>query len=272
MEAALGPRCAVVEPGAGSGVKTHMLLEALEDPVAYIPLDISRKFLLQTATALAKDFPQLEVAPICADYFSDWELPPLERFARRNAVFFPGSTIGNMEPAEAQELLRKLVDVCRSSRQRVQSKMAAIKGQGPVQPTEVSLLVGVDLRKDPEIIAAAYNDAEGVTREFNLNLITRMNRELGTDIPERAVSHYTHYDELAGRNESFVLIREPLRFEIAGQRFELAPGERIRVERSYKYDLDQFAELAAGAGLQVEQVWTDEQRWFSVQYLTTGSL
>jgi len=247
MEHVLGPRCAVVEPGSGSGLKTRMLLSALDDPVAYIPLDISRELLLETANAIAADYPQLEVAPICADYLGPWELPPLKREAQRNVVFFPGSTIGNMEPDEAQAFLRKLHEVC---------------GPG------AGMLVGVDLRKESSVIRAAYDDAEGVTRDFNLNLITRMNRELGTHIPERAMSHYTHYDEQAGRNASFLLAREPLHFEVAGESFEIKPGERILVEHSYKFSLEQFAELAAGAGLQVEHVWTDEWGWFSVQYLT----
>jgi uncharacterized SAM-dependent methyltransferase len=281
MAAALGPRCALIEPGAGSGIKTRMLLAALEDPVAYIPLDISRTQLLDTAKRMAADFPQLEVAPVCADYLGDWELPPLQRAARRNVVYFPGSTIGNMEPRQARALLRKLTELCRTSRENVREKIAAIR---PVNskssaktaamhvshPAAASLLIGVDLQKDPAIIAPAYDDAQGVTRAFNLNLVERMNRELGLGIPTGAFEHFTQYNAAVGRNESYLVARQPVSFMLDGEEFSFAAGERILVEHSYKYTLEGFAELAASAGLRVKQVWTDKGQLFSVQYLETA--
>lgn len=261
MAALLGPRCAIIEPGAGSGIKTHLLLEALDDPVAYVPVDISRELLIATARRLAADFPALEVVPLCADYLGEWEVPELARPAERRAAFFPGSTIGNMEPEEGAAMLRRLARAC-----------------GPAG----AILIGVDLRKDPAVIAPAYNDAAGVTAAFNLNLVARLNRELGAAIPDGAFRHVTFYNEQAGRNESYLEVtgNEPLELFVgtrpaasdvgtgpARMHFILQPDERIRVEHSYKYDLPGFAALAAGAGLRVERVWTDERGWFSVQYL-----
>jgi dimethylhistidine N-methyltransferase len=246
----LGPRCAVVEPGSGSGLKTRMLLSHLPDPVAYIPVDISRELLIATATALATDFPAAEIVPVCADYLSDWELPQLSRAAERNVVFFPGSTIGNMEPDEAQRFLQRMCQVC-----------------GP----DCGMLVGVDLRKDPEVIAAAYDDRAGVTRAFNLNLVARMNRELHLNLNPDSVSHVTYYNAEAGRNESYLLPLEPLSFDIGSRHFDIAAGERILVEHSYKYSLGQFAQLSAEAGLRVDRVWTDAAQWFSVQYLVPAT-
>ncbi|MDQ3023461.1 MAG: L-histidine N(alpha)-methyltransferase [bacterium] len=241
-----GPRCAIVEPGSGSGLKTRMLLEALDDAVAYIPVDISRELLLQTAASLASDYPGLEVAPVCADYLSDWELPPLHRAAQRNVVFFPGSTIGNMEPHEAVVFLRRMGQVCGA---------------------DGALLIGVDLRKDAALIASAYNDTAGITREFNLNLVERLRRELNLDIPPDALAHSTQYNEAAGRNESYLVAMQSLQLAVSGESFNIGAGERILIEHSYKYSIDGFAALAAGAGLAVRQVWTDSEQLFSVQYL-----
>jgi dimethylhistidine N-methyltransferase len=247
MAAALGPRCVVVEPGSGSGMKTRLLLSHLVDPVAYVPVEISREYLIASALALAEEFPELEVLPVCDDYFGPWLVPEPRRPQERNVVFFPGSTIGNMQPDEARGLLASLARRC---------------GQ------RCGMLIGVDLKKDPAIIAAAYNDSAGVTRAFNLNLVERLNRELGAGIPAGAFEHATNYNELLGRNESFLVATRPLTIGLGGSSFHYEAGARIMVENSYKFSLEEFAALAADAGLRVVLVWMDERQLFSVQYLT----
>jgi dimethylhistidine N-methyltransferase len=250
MAQLIGPRAAIVEPGAGAGIKTRLLLEHLEDPVAYVPVDISRELLVHTARTLNEAFPQLEVLPICADYHGDWELPPMRRTPARTAAFFPGSTVGNMEPDEAARFLKRLARVCSS---------------------DGGILIGVDLRKDPALIAPAYDDAQGVTRAFNVNLIARLNRELGADIPSDAFRHVTLYNEAVGRNESYLEAKRDVTIKLdrsAGPTFTLATRERVQIEHSYKYSLEGFAQLAAAAGLLVSRVWADADGLFSVQYLT----
>jgi dimethylhistidine N-methyltransferase len=246
MAGRLGEGCALIEYGSGSSLKTQLLLDRLPGAVAYVPVDISGEHLLRSARRLARRYPALEVAPVCADFTAPFALPALRRPARRRVVYFSGSTIGNFGPPEATTLLASIARVC---------------GPGG------GLLIGVDLDKDPRILEPAYNDARGVTAEFNLNLLTRINRELGADFTLDAFRHHAFYDTHQRRIEMQLVSLRPQTVRVAGTEVRFAEGESIRTEYSYKYTLDDFRRLAGAAGLEVEQVWTDEQGLYSVQYL-----
>ncbi|MBI3964359.1 MAG: L-histidine N(alpha)-methyltransferase [Chloroflexi bacterium] len=247
MAAAIGPRCRVVEYGSGSGVKTRILLDALEEPVAYVPIDISREHLLRSARRLAAAYPDLEVLPVCADYTQSFDLPDSTRLARRTVVYFPGSTIGNFDLDEAREFLRHIGAIC---------------GPGG------GLLIGVDLKKDPTILHAAYNDAQGVTAAFNLNLLARINRELGADLRLDHFAHYAFYSPEPGRIEMHLVSLSDQTAEVGGEAIAFEHGESILTEYSYKYSLGGFRRLAADASFDVQDVWVDDHHRFSVQYLT----
>jgi dimethylhistidine N-methyltransferase len=235
---------ALVEYGAGSGVKTRLLLRQLGQGT-YFPVDISRQHLLHSTRRLAEEFPRVEVVPVCADFTRPFALPHAERFPRRRVVYFSGSTISNFGPAEAVELLRQI---------------ARLVGRGG------GLLIGVDLKKDRAIVEPAYDDAAGVTAAFNLNLLARINRELGGDFVLGRFRHRAFWDEEHGRIEMHLVSREAQEVSVGDRRFALAAGETICTEHSYKFSVEGFAALARAAGLEVTDVWTDERGWFSVQY------
>jgi L-histidine N-alpha-methyltransferase len=241
----VGPKAAVIEFGSGTGAKLRRLLKGLTRPAACAQVEISRDHLLAAARSLAAEFPDLEVAAVCADFTRPFELPRF-RDARRRLVFFPGSTIGNFRPDEAVGLL---------------GVMNRVAGEGG------ALLAGVDLVKDRRVLEAAYNDDAGVTAEFNLNLLRRINRELGADFELGAFRHQAVYDEAAGRIEMYLVSERGQTVHVDGRRFDFAEDERILTEYSHKYQPDGFAELAGQAGFRVERVWTDPKRHFSVQYL-----
>lgn len=245
MAAALGSGCLLVELGSGSSLKTRLLLDHLE-PVAYVPVDISREHLAKAAAALAADYPSLEVRPVSADYTEDFSLPPVPG-TERVAVYFPGSTVGNFSREAAQRFL---------------TRIARLVGAGG------ALLIGVDLDKDRAILEPAYNDREGVTAAFNLNLLARINRELDGDFDLDHFRHHAFYNAADGRMEIFLVSRAAHSVRIGDARVEFAEGEAICTEHSYKYDLADFRKLAQAAGFCVERVWSDERRYFSVQYLT----
>lgn len=249
MAAALGPRCLVVEYGSGSGTKTSLLLAQLEQPAGYVPVDISREHLLRSAAALSRRHPGLRVIPVCADFSRPFELPHVPG-ARRRAAYFPGSTIGNFSPPEARRFL---------------AQVAAQVGAGG------ALLIGVDLRKPRAVLEAAYDDAEGVTAEFNRNLLRRINRELGADFDGAAFDHRAFWNDAEGRVEMHLVSRRAQVVKLAGRRIPLARGESIHTENSHKYDLAGFAALARPAGFEVERIWTDPARLFSVQLLRVAS-
>jgi dimethylhistidine N-methyltransferase len=203
--------------------------------------------LEQSAAALAAEFPGLAVLPVCADFTRPFALPPKAPAAARRAVYFPGSTIGNFGPAMARRLL---------------AGMADLAGPGG------AVLIGVDLKKDPRILEAAYDDAAGVTAAFNLNLLVRINRELeGTFRPDY-FAHHAFYNPTPGRIEMHLVSRRRQTVRVAGARIAFEEGESILTECSYKYTVRGFQALAAAAGLRARQVWTDPSRWFSVQYMT----
>ena len=248
MAAALGPRCLLVEYGSGSSTKTRLLLEQLEDPAAYVPVDISREHLLRSASALSAGHPRLAVLPVCADFTRPFELPPVPRALRR-AAYFPGSTIGNFAPAEARKFLAHVAEQC---------------GPGGL------LLIGVDLRKSRAILEPAYDDAQGVTAEFNRNLLRRINRELGANFDLTAFDHRAFWNAAEGRVEMHLVSRREQAVRIGGRCIAFARGESIHTENSHKYELAGFAALARSAGFEVLRVWTDDARLFSVQLLRTA--
>jgi L-histidine N-alpha-methyltransferase len=242
----VGPGACVIEFGSGSGLKTRKLLIGLDSPVAYVPVEISREHLLASAQALADEFSDLEVLPVCADFTQAFELPEPATPATRNLVFFPGSTIGNFEEADAIELLEV---------------MHTEAGPGG------ALLIGVDLRKTRRVVEKAYNDEAGVTAEFNLNLLRRINRELGADFNTGAFRHQAVWDDQEGRIEMRLNSRKDQTVRISGEEISFAEGETIVTEYSHKYEMEEFAALAARAGFRSVKVWRDDRDLFSIHYL-----
>ena len=246
MARGVGERALVIEYGSGSSIKTRRLLEALRRPAGCVLVDISREHLLQSAARLADELPHVEVLPVVADFTAPFGVPRPRGKVQRRVVYFPGSTIGNFLPEQATRLMRQ---------------MAAQVGPGG------GLLIGTDLRKDPAMLEAAYDDAQGVTAAFNKNLLRRINRELGADFDLRAFDHRAIYDQELGRIEMHLVSRQAQTVRVAGRRFQLGAGEPIRTEYSHKYTIDGFHELAAEAGWQPEEVWMDENGWFAVHLL-----
>ncbi len=243
-----GPRCGLIELGSGSGIKTRVLLEALEEPAAYVPIDISRSALEGSVEALSQHFPALPIHPVCGDYTTELDLPVLD--ARRRVVYFPGSTIGNLEPPEAVGFLGRTAELCEP-------------GGG--------VLVGVDLHKDPAMLEAAYDDEDAVTAEFELNVLHRINREFGADFDVNGFEYEATYNQEERRVEMYLVSTRDQDVYVAGTRLALDEGERIRTEHAYKYTLEDFGRLAARADLAVEAVWTDDEELFSVQLLRAAA-
>lgn len=246
MAERLGERCLLIEYGSGSSHKTRILLDHLRMPAGYMPIDISKKHLLAAVAALARDYPTLPIHPVCADYSNEIALPATQLGERRRAVFFPGSTIGNFEPEEVVPFLRRLARL--------------VHGRG-------GALIGVDLKKDPVVLQAAYDDADGVTAAFNKNALAHLNRVAGADFDLDAFDHLARYDQAAGRIEMYLVSRRDQRVEVDGESIHFAAGERLHTENSYKYTPEEFAALAERAGMRTSQVWTDDARRFSVHHL-----
>lgn len=240
----IGPQCLLIELGSGASKKVRLLLEALK-PSAYLGIDISRDFLLQSTLRLAADYPWLEVHAACADFSREMTIPQIGA-QRRKLAFFPGSSIGNFEPGAAVTLLERLADIL---------------GPGG------ALLIGVDLKKDAHILNAAYNDARGVTAAFNLNLLERIRNELDTTIVPDDFYHQAFYNSAQGRIEMHLASRRQQRVRVAGRWFEFAADETIHTENSYKYSIAEFQALATRAGYQPTRVWTDPGALFSVHYM-----
>jgi dimethylhistidine N-methyltransferase len=245
----LGSSVELIGLGTGAGTKTRILIEALENPAVYIPVDISEKQLRKSTTLFRKAFPKLEILPVCADYLQPVVLPSPRHKPARNIVYFPGSTIGNFEPDEAVQFLRRIANVCR--------------GDG-------GLLIGADLKKDPQVLEAAYNDRAGVTARFNLNLLERFNRELVADFDLDQWRHRAIYNSNAGRIEMHLISETEQFVHLNEHKFHFRHGEKIITEFSYKYTQDEFAALAAKAGFNFVRMWTDDARLFGVFYFVSG--
>lgn len=244
----IGPQVLVIEHGCGNCEKVRFLIDHLNDPVAFIPIDISQKQLLHVAKELASIYPRLQVLPVCADYTNSFELPIPKQSSKRTVVYFPGSTISNFDPIPAKHFLEHVANLCRP---------------------DGALLIGVDLKKDPAVLHGAYNDSAGITAAFNLNLLERINRELYSDFQLDGFQHYAFYNPRESRVEMHLISQRDQVVHINRQTISFARGESIWTESSYKYNLDEFEQMAAAAGFRVERVWVDERQWFSVQYLVT---
>jgi L-histidine Nalpha-methyltransferase len=234
----------LLELGSGAGVKVRLLLEHLR-PAMYVPIDISRRQLRASAQALAADYDWLEVHPVCADYCQALELDFFPDAARR-LVFFPGSTLGNFDPDDATLFLENL---------------RALVGEGG------SLLISIDLKKEVKRIEAAYDDAAGVTAAFNLNILSRLQRDLDAEINPNGFRHQAFYNREAGRVEMHLISRRSQTVIVDGREFRFDEGETIHTENSYKYSIEEFQGLARRAGYRPLRVWTDPQMLFSVHFL-----
>src|ERR1700758_2358742 len=235
---------ALVEVGAGATTKVRLLLERCQF-AAYVPVDISGDFLSAQADALRADFPDLDVYPVTADFTAPFELPAAVS-AMPKVGFFPGSTLGNFEPHEACTFLRSARDIL---------------GNG------ARMVIGVDLEKDERVLYDAYNDTAGVTARFNLNVLHRINRELGGDFDVGAFIHRAIYNRERHRIEMHLISKKALTARVLGNKFSFRPGESIHTENSYKYSIERFALLARVSGWKLLQSWTDEAGLFSVHAL-----
>ncbi len=240
----LGSDVTLIEFGSGNSQKTRILLDHLPDPVGYVPIDISQEKLAESATEIAAAYPGLNVVPIWADYTRELELPPIG--GSRKAAFFPGSTIGNFYPHEAEAFLKRV---------------AELVGEGG------GLLVGVDLKKDEHMLNRAYNDAEGVTAAFNLNMLAHLNQEFGANFQLDKFRHHAAYSEALGRIEMYLVSLEDQTVSLGDAEISFRRDERILTEVSYKYTVEDFERLAVRGGFRVQDVWTDSERLFSVQCL-----
>ncbi|PKP77849.1 MAG: L-histidine N(alpha)-methyltransferase [Alphaproteobacteria bacterium HGW-Alphaproteobacteria-3] len=247
IAASLGPEVRLVEFGSGAGTKIRLLLTALDRPAAYLPVDISREHLIAANADLARSFHDLSIAPVCADYTEPFALPELAGIRyRTTAGFFPGSTIGNFTRAEAIGFL---------------SSARCLLGAGAV------MIVGVDLVKDIDVLQAAYDDEAGVTAEFNLNLLRRINRELAGTFDLSHFRHEARWNAELERIEMHLVSLRDQEVTVGTRRFRFRDGETIHTENSHKYRLDGFRELARQAGYEPIEVWTDEKKFFSVHAL-----
>jgi len=249
IAAELGPQIELIGLGTGAGTKTRILLEELNRPAVYIPIDIAKEQLQRSTTRFREIFPHLEILPVCADYLEPFELPSPARASSRKVVYFPGSTIGNFEPRNAKIFLQRIANLCGK---------------------DGGLLIGVDLQKDPRIIESAYNDSAGITAEFNLNLLDRANRELGADFDLNHWRHRAIYNAAEGRIEMHLISDTDQIAHIEDHQFDFRDGENIITEFSYKYTPDGFVALAREAGFEFVRMWTDDTRLFGVFYFTVA--
>lgn len=244
----LGDDFALVEYGSGSSTKVRILLDQLTGHATYMPIDISLLYLRESAEKLHSAYPDISVVAVCADYTEPFEIPRFDSYARR-IIFFPGSTVGNLEPHLAERFFRDTAELLQ-------------KGDG--------MIIGVDLRKDKTVLDAAYNDEAGVTAEFNLNVLRRINTELGADFDLDGFQHVAFYNEQEGRIEMHLRSRRRQTVTIGGEKIRFAPGESIHTENSYKYSIDGFRALLSRSGFEPVKVWTDAAELFSVHYLVVA--
>ena len=245
IAALIPPGAALVEFGSGSSTKTRKVLSTAASLAAYVPVDISAQFLQEQAAELRREYPKLAVLPVAADFTRPFELPDAVRLMPR-VGFFPGSTIGNFEPHEAAAFLRHA---------------GRILGRG------ATFIVGVDLIKDTQVLQKAYNDPQGVTAKFNLNLLARINRELGAKFNLDCFEHHAFFNRERSRIEMHLASLKRQRIKICGECIDFRAGETIHTENSYKYSVASFGALARGAGWTPTAVWIDPDNYFSVHTL-----
>lgn len=246
MASQIGRDVMLVEYGSGSSVKTRLLLDELPSPAAYVPVDISKQHLQATADDLASVYPEIEVLPVCADFTCGFRLPTSVRPPSHVAVYFPGSTIGNFTPDAAIQILDQI------------SRQVGVGG---------GLLIGIDLQKPISILEAAYDDARGVTAEFNLNLLSRIDDELDADVDVDQFSHRAKYNSIFHRIEMQLVSETQQAIRVGDKRIELDKGEAITTEFSHKYTVEGFSDMAAKVGFQLHKSWTDADDRFAVLHL-----
>jgi dimethylhistidine N-methyltransferase len=244
MAHAIGSDTALVEFGSGSSEKVRTLLEAMPDLKEYVPIDISKDFLYQSARALSIEYPHLDVHAVSADYTDKFGVPDLK--SNRKAVFFPGSTIGNFEPEERMKFLKMTANFLRP------------KG---------GLLIGVDMKKDHAVLNAAYNDNKGITSQFNINLLNRLNRELLANFDLEKFQHHAFYHAEKGRIEMHLVSLVNQKITIGNEKVFFTEGETIHTENSYKFTIQEFQDMARQCGFTPKKVWCDDKNWFSMHYL-----
>ena len=237
-----GPRCRLVELGSGASIKTKLLLDELEEPAAYIPVDFAPEYLIPSVRELNTRYPELQVEPVCANFAEPFEIPEIDG-SKRTIVYFPGSTIGNFTPKNASRLLTQMAELA-----------------GP----SGGILLGVDLKKNTELIEAAYNDDAGVTAEFTINLLRRLQRDLDADLDPNLFEHLARYNQAEGRIEIYLRSRVDQTICVDGHRFVIAADELINTEYSYKYSLSDIQRTAEVAGVSLTHAWLDRQNWFGV--------
>ena len=247
----IGPGVMLVEHGCGTGLKTRVLLDHLQDPVAYVPVDISRENLVWASKRLSQAYPALEVLPVCADVTLDFRLPTPVKRPTHSTVYLPGAAIGGFHPDAACGLL---------------ARMTRLSGKNS------QLLIGIDLQKDPATMEAAYNDARGVTAELNLNLLHRINDELGGRFDLGGFEHRAVYNRDAGRVEWYLVSRRRQEVTIGGKSFRFEAEEPICTEYCYKYTVEGFTALAAEANLALRQSWIDDQNRFAILHFDVSGL
>ncbi len=246
IAALAGPSRAVIEYGCGSSLKINALLTALESPSEYLAIDISKEHLLQTVADIAAGHSSVKVGALCADFSGDLVLPEALGGSSRRLAFFPGSTIGNQTPCDAQIFLQNVRQVV---------------GE------DGSLLIGVDLEKDKSILDPAYNDADGYTADFNLNLLQRIKNELGGDVDPDKFRHHAFFNEKYHRIEMHLVSQEDQLITVGGEQFRFSAEETVHTENSYKYTVERFSKLAQGAGFKISKTWVDPEGLFSIHYL-----
>lgn len=250
MAEAIGSNCTLIEFGSGSSLKTRTLLEHLQTPLTYVPVDISGDYLFQVADDLQSRFPDLDILPIAADFTQPLDERLLVGTPHRRVIYFPGSTIGNFTHTEASQLL---------------DRMATLAGPGG------AVLIGIDLIKETQILQAAYDDREGVTAEFNLNLLERINSELDANFDLDQFRHQAIWNDDLSRIEMHLVSECEQTVSLGDQEIRFESGESIHTENSHKYQLDQFAQLAKQAGIHIEHQWCDQRDWFAVLYGAIGT-
>lgn len=245
-----GANCLLIDYGSGSSDKTCILLDRLPHISGYIPIDISKKHLIDSATKIAKKYPNLEVLPVCTNYHDSFEIPLPTKLVKRRLAFISGITIGNEHQPQLITLLKKIKQTCGANG---------------------AMLVSVDLKKNLEILNSAYNDSAGLSVAIALNFLQRMNREFNADFKINQFQYKAIYNEQLGRMEMKLVSLQKQTVHIGDHCIEFKVGEPISLAYSYKYTLNEFANLAARAGWEVNRVWTDDQKLFSIQYLTVAS-
>jgi dimethylhistidine N-methyltransferase len=242
----MGPDCMLIEYGSGSSEKTKLMLDHLSQIAAYVPVDISREHLFNSAENLNRNYPNLVIFPLWADFTKEFSLPLVSNGFSQKLAYFPGSTIGNFHPTQAVAFMRNV---------------ASLVGPGG------SFLVGIDLQKDSEVLNQAYNDSKGITAAFNLNMLANINRNFQADFIESQFEHLAFYNQQAGRIEMHLVSKQEQMVTINGIGFDLYKDERILTEVSYKYTIEGFTKMVDQAGFDIREKWLDSNKYFGVLYL-----